>query len=349
MPTVGIGGATDGGTKLEIKELLLLPGHVELTFANGQSARGEVLEVLDERFRFRPYDGLPFAMPVNRVIRARPISDEERLSAQARVLADSGRLADAVELLEEALEEAPPLGSSSTEGPSTDPGPWFLLYEQLLEYQRQLQRAHATQRNARGEEFRKELDDLIDKGQWLEALERVKLELKADPDNSQLLAEAVWIEYRIHRGRAGQPEAFRSFLMDRLMETDPASTLLAGIAAEMKVSAHMQLEWAKEREQLLTTGYQTALEHYENFRLEAAREILERALAFHPPNEQAAPMRALLERVDAELAAESTDRTADRLQWRREQRTRAESSVRPAGSLSERGYENMKQRIHNRR
>ncbi len=272
-------------------EIALHPGHHEITFKNGKTAQGEILAVEGEKFRFQPYEGSAFVLPLDRIQTARALSPAEGVLFQSRQMAEKGKLDEAVRLL---TRSAGMEGGAALEG-------------ELMRRLNELNRLIKASQKKELAEFEKKFEELLDRNQLHDALDLARQTLKDHPDDPDLLGDAALAEFRIHRGQGGIASEFRSFHLDRLKKADPQSPILLGIQAEMGVSEKLQAKWESDRKAFLATALDDAARFYENFQLQEAKDILDKALALDPPDDLLGPLKELAAKVDAEIAGGSKD------------------------------------------
>lgn len=309
------------------------PGPRELVFRNGRSVRGEVLSVDDARFRFAPYDGPAFEMALDAVAESRPLETVATVRARAAAMIDAGDKSGAFRLLRDAAKSEPELIGDVSRLAET------------IEVERK------AERDARYPEFRREFDELLRQGRLLDAKDLVTRELLRFPDDPDLLAQALLADFSLHRSRNGTTAGFRSPYVEVVRETTPDSAILAGIEAEIGTGRALQEMFEAERESFLATALDRATEAYEAFRLDRAKEILERALALKPPAESEGELRRLLGKVSAERATELADIRARETERRQAilDSLPSPSSLSSGGrSLSDKEFERLKEDMGDR-
>ncbi len=298
-------------------DLSELPGPREIEFLNGSTARGEILSVEGDKFKFEPYDGAAFMIPLDRIESARELLPSEIIGEKVKALVLKGKIEESARFLSETLSD----DSSDLSG-DLEP-----LRDLLRDIELKIKQRNSKAKDGRRAKFRERYDQMLDRRQWQEALALTKDELLLDPDDVELLEAAVMMEYRLHRGRSGEADAFRSFTMDRLRKADPKSAVLKGLDSEMRVATRLKEDWEKERNEILDSAYEIASEQYENFLLEAAKETLDRALALNPDPAPAAEMRKLLAKIEGELATQTADDRARERKKLEELRAKAKEDL----------------------
>ena len=222
------------------------------------------------------------------------------------------------------------------------------LRDEMLDYRARIKRAREQVKDRRRAQYREKFDAMVDRRQWQEAIELGKQELKLYPDDVELLEDVVTMEYRIHRSRVKDADEFRSFNMDRLKKLDPQSATLTGIEAEMAVASRLKEQWEADRGEFLANAMDRAQAHYKEFRLEQAKEILKQALAYNPSAEESVAFRNLLAKVEAEIAAEKADKNEVERKRLRELREKVGADGTPADLMTDKKFEQEKQRMWRR-
>lgn len=293
-------------------------GPCEIKFKNGKSVRGEIVSVEGDRFRFKPYDGEAFMLSWSVVKEACALTESAAVRSQARALAEAGKHDQAIELI--------------TKSRALDPA----LDKDLLEYVAELESQRRGGREKALETCRKEYDARWDKRQYAEALDATRHYLISYPGDADAMGDALLAEFRIHRAQAKPAGEFKSVYLDKLRKADPESGALRSVEAEMNLSKNMQAKFTAERESFLATALEQARGFHKDFRLEETIEILERALGYGPPAEQAAEMSALLAKARGEYEAEKADDREEERKRAQASREKKKSEVGSGGDVSDR-------------
>lgn len=312
----------------------LVPGPHELVFANGRQVLGRVLSVEGDRVRFEPFDGPSFVMGRSAVRSARALSVTEVARARAAALGAAGRTEEAVAVLREAAGDAPELAHD------------------LADVVKELAEARRVERRERVEAFRVELDALIDRKRLLDAKAAVTRELARDPDDPDLLDDALLVDFLVHREGRGDVAKFDSPYLEAVRSVDASSAVLRGIEMEMGVEKRIAAKWEADREAFLRGAMDDAGRLYEAYRVAEAREVLRRALALGPDRALEARLREFLNRVEGEYAAELRDRQAKEAEERKALARKAGGGDTPGDSargISDKEYERLKGRMGDRR
>lgn len=311
----------------------LVAGPHELKFKNGSGALGIVLKVEGEKFQFQPFDAAAFTMPVSRVEAVRELSEDEVIVGQG--VADSRKLefAPAMELLLPLMEK---VTDSETLAP---------VREEIARREQENNRATSAVRDKRREAFRGKFDKLVETRQWQEALDLALADLADYPADAELLASAVMMQYRIHRSSAKSPIEFRSVQFEALRKVNPKSTVVHGIDIERETAARGQINFAKEREEYIASAMENAQKLYDAFQLKPARDVLNRALGYQPPAEVAAPMKRLLERVEAEIASDASDSKAREIERQKGMREDLKDAQTRGQVITEQQSKNFENRV----
>lgn len=206
-------------------------GHARLTFLNGRTAEAELLRIEPEWIIFRELAGSELRISRSSVHCVQSLSPGGSLIREAEVRFAKGENLAAYKNLAEAVRLDPRL----------DRWPEVEELRQVVEGELAAQRTRDLQ------ELDAEIKSLLDRQNFRTAYDRVDRALAIYPEDVEVLARGVELEFEQNRYDSYYPLAFKSRYADRLKEFKPDAPILKSLDQLARSRANRALEDERDK------------------------------------------------------------------------------------------------------